>query len=201
MRKALDAHAHTQPRARPHTHQLAPRHTGGRRLRRAILSLSPPYRPHLGRVGVCPFSVGSLLAGPTCRVCPGASGYILGCMRRISLPLPSEMLERIDKVRGDVPRTVWIRRSVERALSETRVEFEAVRNPGGSVGLRVPAEQPDVLAWKPGREMVALVQAGGSLPGPDQCPRHPEAGFTRVKGDSRLWCAEPGCSASFEEKA
>jgi hypothetical protein len=35
----------------------------------------------------------------------------------INLPLPDEMLEAIDQARGDIPRTVWIRRAIEQRLS------------------------------------------------------------------------------------
>ena len=39
-------------------------------------------------------------------------------MEHINLPLPREMLKAIDEARGDVPRTVWIRRSIEARLTE-----------------------------------------------------------------------------------
>jgi len=38
-------------------------------------------------------------------------------MERINLPLPAELLEAIDRARGDVPRTVWIRRAIEQRLA------------------------------------------------------------------------------------
>lgn len=33
-------------------------------------------------------------------------------MTNINMPLPEELLAAIDKLRGDVPRTVWIRRAI-----------------------------------------------------------------------------------------
>jgi len=39
-------------------------------------------------------------------------------MNSISLPLSQELLEAIDKARGDVPRTIWIRRAIEQRLSK-----------------------------------------------------------------------------------
>ena len=41
-------------------------------------------------------------------------------MERIHLPLPTEMLKAIDAVRGDVARTVWIRRAIEMRLQATK---------------------------------------------------------------------------------
>lgn len=37
-------------------------------------------------------------------------------MEHINLTVPAELLEAIDKARGDVPRTVWIRRAIEQKL-------------------------------------------------------------------------------------
>jgi metal-responsive CopG/Arc/MetJ family transcriptional regulator len=39
-------------------------------------------------------------------------------MNTISLPIPEELLEAIDRARGDVPRTVWIRRAIEQRLKK-----------------------------------------------------------------------------------
>lgn len=39
-------------------------------------------------------------------------------MENINLPIPKELLDAIDKARGDVPRTVWIRRAIEQRLSK-----------------------------------------------------------------------------------
>ena len=38
-------------------------------------------------------------------------------MQSINLPIPEELLEAVDQVRGDVPRTVWIRRAIEQRLA------------------------------------------------------------------------------------
>jgi metal-responsive CopG/Arc/MetJ family transcriptional regulator len=39
-------------------------------------------------------------------------------MNNISLPIPEELLKAVDRARGDVPRTVWIRRAIEQRLSK-----------------------------------------------------------------------------------
>lgn len=41
-------------------------------------------------------------------------------MTNINLPLPEELLKQIDSVRGDVPRTVWIRRAIEQRLAKEK---------------------------------------------------------------------------------
>ena len=38
-------------------------------------------------------------------------------MHTLNLPIPPELLEAVDQARGDVPRTVWIRRAIEQRLS------------------------------------------------------------------------------------
>lgn len=132
---------------------------------------------------------------------PCASGYILGCMQRISLPLPSEMLEQIDSARGDVPRTVWIRRAVEAALDpdtsvlrgmEQRAYDRLAERPRSAQPpdkdfshLRdVPVVRASALAEKPKR---VSRSSGG-------CALHPAAGRTESRG--QWWCAEPGCTRS-----
>jgi hypothetical protein len=71
---------------------------------------------------------------------------------------PDELLERVDEARGDVPREKWLRRAVERALSDD-TQAGALRgddghrtrtdpSPTGTVSARgalgpsAPAEQP-----------------------------------------------------------
>lgn len=39
-------------------------------------------------------------------------------MENINLPLPKELREAIDRARGDVPRTAWIRRAIEQRLEK-----------------------------------------------------------------------------------
>lgn len=39
-------------------------------------------------------------------------------MQNINLPLPEELLRAIDQARGDVPRTVWIRRAIEQRIAK-----------------------------------------------------------------------------------
>lgn len=43
---------------------------------------------------------------------------ILTYMQSINLPVPEELLKAIDAERGDVPRTVWIRRAIEQRLAK-----------------------------------------------------------------------------------
>jgi metal-responsive CopG/Arc/MetJ family transcriptional regulator len=42
-------------------------------------------------------------------------------MTNINLPLPEELLEAVDRARGDVPRVVWIRRAIEQRLEKETV--------------------------------------------------------------------------------
>jgi len=39
-------------------------------------------------------------------------------LRIVTLWMSDEMVQKIDRVRGDVPRGRWIKRLIERALSE-----------------------------------------------------------------------------------
>lgn len=39
-------------------------------------------------------------------------------MTNINLPIPEELLKALDQARGDVPRTVWIRRAIEQRLAK-----------------------------------------------------------------------------------
>lgn len=39
-------------------------------------------------------------------------------MQNINLPIPEELLKALDEARGDVPRTVWIRRAIEQRLAK-----------------------------------------------------------------------------------
>ena len=39
-------------------------------------------------------------------------------MININLPIPEELLNALDEARGDVPRTVWIRRAIEQRLAK-----------------------------------------------------------------------------------
>jgi len=49
-------------------------------------------------------------------------------MQNINLPIPEELLEAVDQARGDIPRTVWIRRTIEHQLSnEDRLRAEIER--------------------------------------------------------------------------
>lgn len=62
---------------------------------------------------------------------------------KVSISLPDVLAERLDAARGDVPRSVFVRRAVEQAL--------VTEGRGGSPGvskavLPAPAEQPSVFA-------------------------------------------------------
>lgn len=46
-------------------------------------------------------------------------------MQTISLPIPESWVQTIDGLRGDVPRTVWIRRAIEQRIKEVEREYEA----------------------------------------------------------------------------
>lgn len=47
---------------------------------------------------------------------------MLGCtlrvVKNINLALPEELLQAVDELRGDVPRTVWIRRAIEARVAK-----------------------------------------------------------------------------------
>jgi hypothetical protein len=45
-------------------------------------------------------------------------------MKRISLPIPVGLLKAVDEARGDVPRTVWIRRAIEARLKTTEGKMQ-----------------------------------------------------------------------------
>lgn len=51
-------------------------------------------------------------------------------MENINLTIPAELLAAVDEARGDVPRTVWIRRAIEQRLdTETAPMNLAFTNP------------------------------------------------------------------------
>lgn len=39
-------------------------------------------------------------------------------MEHVNLTISAELLKALDKERGDVPRTVWIRRAIEQRLEQ-----------------------------------------------------------------------------------
>jgi hypothetical protein len=51
----------------------------------------------------------------------GPRGIIM-YMKTINLPITEELLEAVDEARGDVPRTVWIRRAIEQRLDREKQE-------------------------------------------------------------------------------
>ena len=69
------------------------------------VSAPPPVRKTRSNYGF-------MNRGPACILEP--------MMKKINLPLPAELLRAIDEARGDVARTVWIRKLIERALRERK---------------------------------------------------------------------------------
>jgi hypothetical protein len=125
----------------------------------------------------------------------------------VSFRWDEEFVRRLDEARGLVPRSAFVRAAVDRAIGEdegsrrlvemmqAREKPNTVAEVGAAVGRVFSESLPDVPS--PLNDLLGAIERSKA----DVCPRHPDAGFTRVKGDSRLWCAEPGCSASFEERA
>lgn len=63
--------------------------------------------------------------------------HVLACTAmnvKVEAGMPRELVEKIDRARGDVSRSLWIRRAVERAL-EADSSGKPARAPA-------PAEQP-----------------------------------------------------------
>ena len=56
--------------------------------------------------------------------------------QRIIVQLPPELVEKVDRCRGDVSRSLWVRRAVERALERAMIREEIPAHPA-------PAEQPE----------------------------------------------------------
>ena len=73
-------------------------------------------------------------------------------MKNINLPLPEDLLEQIDRNRGDVPRTVFIRKALERNLgaAEPRV-----------VPSKPTTTSPPTSATKQAPKIVAKVKEHG----------------------------------------
>lgn len=55
-------------------------------------------------------------------------------MQHLNLGLPDELLAAVDAARGDVARTVWIRRAIERRLAMDRFAYEPVKDKVASLG-------------------------------------------------------------------
>lgn len=129
---------------------------------------------------------------------------------RLHIVVSDELLVLIDEARGDVPRSSWIRRSIEyrmaRQWAGDDVKRRAVEQAlgetspceGGShQSPPAPAEQPRVE----GRSLddLGLVRASAVKPkrgsrSSGGCALHPAAGRTESRG--AWWCAEPGCTRS-----
>ena len=52
-------------------------------------------------------------------------------MPNINLPIPEELLTALDEARGDVPRTVWIRRAIEQRLAKVSALEHRCYGPNG----------------------------------------------------------------------
>ncbi len=122
-------------------------------------------------------------------------------MRDMAVPVSfrwgEEFVARVDLARGDVPRSLFVRRCVERALGDrpsSAVPADAGEGAGSS-----PALGPKVLGSSEGER--SAVSAGPPAehiveqprePKPSGCALHPGAGAMREQGT--WWCAEPGCT-------
>ena len=65
---------------------------------------------------------------------------------RVEFRWDSGLVDRVDGARGDVPRSVWVRRAVERALGEgwaVQAGGEHAADPNSVVSLSAAAEQPE----------------------------------------------------------
>lgn len=75
-------------------------------------------------------------------------------IKPVSFRWSPELVARIDSARGDVARTIWVRRAVERALSDTQGPLTKEQADPGPVpspeGVRsaAPAEQPVIAALR-----------------------------------------------------
>jgi len=80
----------------------------------------------------------------------------------VLLKFEPEFLSRIDAVRGDVPRTVWIRRCIEVGLASATDEASAGRVGGsfGSAKFLQPAPQAEPPAVRHEFRPVASLQLG-----------------------------------------
>ena len=90
--------------------------------------------------------------------------YVVPVGTRLHIVLSDETVADIDRVRGDVPRSAWIRRLIVTELFGPR----AAVSKGGALEIPsptpAPAEQPEALAWKPGHEMQARFREAGVRP-------------------------------------
>ncbi len=53
---------------------------------------------------------------------------------KVSISLPTDLLERVDDARGPVPRSRWLAESAERRLAEDRVTIQAFKAAVGEGG-------------------------------------------------------------------
>lgn len=67
----------------------------------------------------------------------------MGIDSNINLPISTAMLARIDVVRGEVPRTIWIRDVIERELSATRRREVRARQEAKAANNHKPAPAPE----------------------------------------------------------
>lgn len=94
---------------------------------------------------------------------------------RVQIWLRDALLSELDEKRGDVPRSRWISRLIER-------ELEGAPGPTASkpvAGYELNADEIERLS-------------------PTGCSDHPDAGATQSRG--RWWCAAPGCTRPARQK-
>lgn len=105
----------------------------------------------------------------------------------LSFRWPDEFVAAIDKARGDVPRTAYVRRAVEAALSGMDASRQvASESDNGTDRSAVGGSRPHQSAGARGStpRPAAPPRARTKMVG---CRKHPDAGA------SGAFCGEPGC--------
>lgn len=90
----------------------------------------------------------------------------------VSFRWSQELIRRVDAVRGDVPRSRWVRRVVEQALGDgpQGVAYPPVRNETASAAVGRPASVRQSVPKKVERAREVLAQEGPAPP--KIAPRH-----------------------------
>lgn len=91
-------------------------------------------------------------------------------LRPVSFRWEAGLIEAVDGVRGDVPRSVWVRRAVEVALAEARFGPGA-SGPGERVEGRRPFVSPETVERALEREPQVF---GPTSPAPAEQPEGPK---------------------------
>jgi len=90
--------------------------------------------------------------------------------------MEEELIRRVDDVRGDVPRSVFIARAVEAALNGASQTLSSVPDPAGhAVASAQPAVPPRAPERVSGREIARGVRAALEESSADPKPREPAA--------------------------